>query len=252
MENIILDKEKEAEEENSFFKETILAPKNYGWVEEEVIALIFKADKSDFDLCGKTMTDWVRLACVRMQNRVLEEPREENFLSTVKNNAENKKIALVLYSDTPLLSQQTILNALDYFSSHDMNALTLPRGYIFKVEYLKTALEIVSTARKNFAPEEFKIISSAADISDACEIMWNKIRAFHKQSGVILKGEQTIFIDADVHIESGVVIEPNNIIKGQSVIEEGVVLKCGNYIEDTIIKAGSVLQGKNIISGGEE
>lgn len=252
MENLLLEKEKVAEEETSFFRENILAPKNYGWVEDEVIALIFKADKHNFDLCGKTMTDWVRLACVRMQDKVLDEPKEEDFLSTVKNNADGKRIALVLYSDTPLLSQQTILNVLDYFSSHDMNALTLPRGYIFKVEYLKTALEIVSTARKNFAPEEFRIISSAEDISDACEIMWNKIRAFHKQSGVILKGEQTIFIDADVHIESGVIIEPNNMIKGQSVIEENVVLKSGNYIEDTIVKAGSVLQGKKIISGGEK
>ena len=67
----------------------------------------------------------------------------------------------------------------------------------------------------------------------------------------ILKGENTIFIDADVQIEKGVVIEPFNVIKGDSIIEGGVVLKSGNYIEGSLIKSGAVLLGKNVIGGKE-
>ncbi len=252
MENVILEKTEVMEEASAIFEKPILSQKNYEWVEDEVIALIIKADKYNFDLCGNSMLDWVRLACVRMNDRVLDEPNDEDFLSVIRGCAEDKKIILVLYSDTPLLSQQTLLTALEYFSSRNMNVMMLPRGFIFKREFLETAHEIVSAPRKSFAADEFKIISSASDISYACEVLWQKIRDFHKESGVILKGEKTIFIDANVHIESGVIIEPNNIIKGQSVLEEGVVLKSGNYIDDSLIKKNSVLQGKNIISGEEK
>lgn len=251
MEELILEKQTMQEEESAIFTHSIVAPKSYDWVEDEVMTIIFRVQNSEFNICGKSMLDWVKMACVKMPVKVLDEPADENLLETIKNNAEGKKIILVLYSNTPLLQQKTILNILDYFCTRDMNALILPKGFVFKAEYLNQTSQIFSPARKNFAPDEFKEVLTAADIAEVCEIIYQRIREFHKSSGVILKGEHTIFIDADVQIEAGVVIEPFNVIKGESVIEGKVVLKSGNYIEDSVIKSGAVLLGKNIV-GGEE
>lgn len=251
MEEIILEHEIVEEEESNIFNKTIVASKSYDWIEEEVMTVIFRSENSNFDICGKSMIDWVKLACVKMPVKILDEPADEVLLETIKNNAEGKKIILVLYSNTPLLQQKTILNILDYFCSKDMKALILPKGFIFKVDYLSETSQIFSPARKNFAPEEFREISNAVDIAHACDVIYKRIREFHKQNGVILKGENTIFIDADVQIEAGVVIEPMNVIKGESVLEQNVVLKSGNYIEDSVIKSGAILLGKSIV-GGEE
>ena len=236
-------------EEVKIFERPIISPKSYEWVDGEVVAIILKTAKWNVDLCGKNMLDWVKMACAGVDMVVLDEPSEEDFISLITQSSKGKRIAVVLYSDTPLLSRQTILSALDYFSSHAMNAMSLSRGYIFDVEYLEKTEQIYSPGVKNLAPNEFRIIDSAQDIGYACEQLWQKIRDFHKNSGVILKGENTIFIDADVQIESGVTIEPFNVIKGSSVIEENVLLKSGNYIENSLVSSGSVLQGETIVNG---
>ena len=229
----------------------IISPKSYDWVGDEVEAIIIRADKHDFDLCGKTMLDWVKIACAGIETQVIDEPSDEQFISTIALKAEGKKIVIVLYSDTPLLQRQTILSVLDYFSSHPANTMSLPRGYVFNVDYLLRTKEIISPAHKNFSPDEFEIISTPEQIGKAYQTLQHRIRAYHKSNGVILKGEQTIFIDADVQIEKGVVIDPNNVLAGESVIEENVRLKSGNYIENSVIKSGSVLQGKTIVDGQE-
>ncbi len=235
--------------ETVVIEKPIVSPKNYDWVQDEAMAIIVKSEMFDFDLCGKSMLDWLKLACVRMLTKVIEPCSDEELVSIIKKEAVGKKIVVVLYSDTPLLEQETILKALDYFSSKDINVLALARGYIIKVDYLNTVNEIFSPARKYFSPEQFLIVSSPLSISKATDVLWQRIRKYHMENGVILKGENTIFIDADVQIESGVVIEPNNVIVGQSVIEQGVWLKSGNYIENSLIKANSILQGENIVEG---
>ena len=59
-------------------------------------------------------------------------------------------------------------------------------------------------------------------------------------------GVNTIFIDADVEIDSKVIIYPNNIIKGESIISSGTLLESGNYIENSIISNDCHLIGAHI------
>ena len=79
------------------------------------------------------------------------------------------------------------------------------------------------------------MIDDAQKISFAFKILQNRILQYHKQRGVVLFGENTIFVDADVEIEEGAVIFPNNIIKGESYVGKNAILESGNYILDTII-----------------
>lgn len=236
------------EEKSVIFEQPIIAPKDFGWVRDEAMAVIFHTPNDELDICGKTKLEWVQLACVNMLTKVASEPDEDQFFATLKNLSAGKQYVVVLYSNTPLLKQNTILEALDYISSKNVNALILPKGFIFKAAYLEGGM-MSTPVRKNIAPEQFEEIDTPDAISAACEKIWSEIRAFHKNNGVVLKGENTIFIDADVAIESGTVIEPNNVIKGHSSIGQNAVLKSGNYIENSAIAAGEVLVRKTIIDG---
>lgn len=251
LEEIVVKEKIEVEEESSILPKSIVSAKSYDWVEEETLALIMKRPLSNLSLCGKSLIEWVKLACGKMQKVVIDFVSEEDLLSVLKPYADDKKYLLVLYGDTPLLQKGTIAEALDYFATKNLSAMVLPKGYIFSASYIKSTDVIFSPIRKNFAPDEFLQVVSPKEISYAFEILSQRIRDYHKNSGVVLLGEHSIFIDADVEIEAGVIIEPMNVLKGSTVIEEECHLKSGNIIVDTLVKKGSTVFGKHLVEGKE-
>lgn len=252
MEDTIVLEEKIEEEESSLLSTSIMTAKSYDWVEKETIAIVMKRPLSSLQLCGKSMLDWVLIACGKMEKAVVDEIKEENFLSELKPYAESKKYIILLYSDTPLLEKKTLAQALDFFATKNLNAMILPRGFIFNAEFIMSAEEIFSPVRKTIAPEQFVVANNSNSISSCFEILSQRIREFHKANGVLLLGEGSIFIDADVEIGAGVIIEPFNVLKGTTVIEEECHLKSGNVIIDTLVKKGSVIAGKRLVGGEEE
>lgn len=59
-----------------------------------------------------------------------------------------------------------------------------------------------------------------------------------KESGVIIYGEDSVYIDDAAVIESGVIIYPNNHIYGKTTIKSGAVLEPNNIIYDSEIGCG--------------
>lgn len=219
-------------------KEPLQQAENYEWVADETLVVIIKAKgdiSPNFDICGKKMIDWVALATSGCTQKIIEEPDEENLLQTIKDLSDGYNFVAVFYSDTPLLKKSTFLEIMDYFSKRRMNVLKLVRGYVFKTEYLQNAKMLLSTTIEEFDKEDFTIVNSSKKASFAFKILNNRILNYHKERGVVFFGENTIFIDADVEIEEGCVIYPNNIIKGESYIGKNVILESGNYIFDTIV-----------------
>ena len=217
---------------------TVEQAENFDWVAQETLVLIVRADgvfSSNFDLCGKKMIDWVALASSGCQQKFIDDVEEDNLLEAIRGYADEYNFVAVLYSDAPLLKKQTFLDIMNYFSTNRMNVLKLKRGYVFKTEFLKTAKVLLSSTVENFGEEDFVVVDSAEKMSFAFKILNGRILGYHKSNGVVLLGENTIFIDADVEIEAGTVVYPNNVIKGESYIGKNVVLESGNYIFDTIV-----------------
>lgn len=219
-------------------KQPLQQTENYEWVADETLVVIIKAKGNispNFDICGKKMIDWVSLATSGCTQKIIEEPDEENLLQTIKDISNGYNFVAVFYSDTPLLKKSTFLEIMDYFSKRKMNVLKLIRGYVFKADYLQNAKMLLSTTVEEFDKEDFTVVDSSKKASFAFKILNNRILNYHKERGVVFFGENTIFIDADVEIEEGCVIYPNNIIKGESYIGKNVILESGNYIFDTIV-----------------
>ncbi len=212
--------------------------KKLEWKKEDTLVIIMRADKnvsSNFDLCGKKMIDWVALACSGCETKILDEVKEDDLLSIVQANMSEHPYVCVLFSDTPLLKRTTFLEIMDYFVSHDLRFLRLKRGYVFKHEFLQNARMLLPSQEENFGDEDFDVIDDAKKLSYAFKVLNQRILDYHKEQGVVFFGENTIFVDADVEIESGTIIYPNNVIKGESYIGKDVILESGNYIFDTIV-----------------
>ena len=229
------------EEQKSDFS-TIVAQANYDWINDEAVVVIVKSDKSEMSdklssvlVCGKPMVDWVKMATSGPCQKVIKEPDQEQFLNVLKGLAVGKKYLALFYSDTPLLERTTFCEIMDYFAKNRYNIVELPRGYVFLVDYLMNIDVLFSPVKKTFNEKQFQQINTPKALSSASKILQAKILDYHKNNGVTLIGENTIFIDADVEIEEGTVIYPNNVLKGQTYIGRNVTLDTGNIICDSIV-----------------
>lgn len=238
--------EKQDEEESAIFTQTFIKAKNYDWIKDEVLFVAVKAnhyeiakDFSNLDLCGKKMLDWVLMAGSDCETKIIND--SEDIFASIRSLSTTKPIIAVFYSDTPLLDKITFNKICDYFSSRNMNFLQLSRGFVIKTDFIKNNTYFAQGVNL-YEDKNLLIVDNAKSLSYVSNSLYNKILAFHQKNGVIIFGQNTVFIDADVEIESGVIIYPNNVIQGQSIIGQGVVLQSGNIIRDSIITNGCMLK----------
>ncbi len=244
MEEEIAVKIKQTELNFDFLNKTETASQSFEWVAKETLVVLARAKNglgSGFQISGKTMLEWVGLATSPCTQKVIDEPSEEALLDTLRPFAEKYEFVAVFFSDTPLLKKSTFLDVMTYFSKRKMNVLRLSRGYVFRSEYLKNAKMLLSSAIEEFDKQDFTVVDSSQKASWAFGVLNKRILDYHKQNGVTLFGENTIFIDADVEIEAGTVIYPNNILKGETFVGKNVVLESGNYVSNSIICDGAIL-----------
>ncbi len=242
------------EEEGEIDLSTIVSSQNYDWINDETVVVIVKSDKSEMSdklssvlVCGKPMVEWVKMATSGPVQKVIKEPSDDQFLNMLKGYGAGKKYLALFYSDTPLLERSTFCEIMDYFAKNRYNIVELPRGYVFSVDYLMTIDVLFSPVKKSFNARQFEQINTPKALSSASKVLQAKILDYHKENGVTLLGESTIFIDADVEIEEGTVIYPNNILKGQTYIGKNVTLDCGNIISDSIVADDCMVVGSYII-----
>ncbi len=159
---------------------------------------------------------------------VIEEGEVEKIVEEKDASAKEKEIKVV--------------NAGIYLFSNDMLKTYLSKlnNNNAQEEYYIT--DIVELAKKDgcrvaplFVSEEnFKGVNSKYDLSNAEIIMQNRIKKNFMSEGVIMRLPDTIYIDADV------------VIKGESIIENGVTLLNGSKILNSHIKANSVIEDSTI------
>lgn len=241
-------KQKGFEDKSVIDVNAIISRESYDWINDETLVVVIKVSESNLgknssglEICGKTMLDWVLLSSSGCEQKVIDEPSEEEFLNTIKMIANEKPFVAVFYSDTPLIQKKTFYQIMDFFSKSNTNVLKLLRGYVFRTKYLQLMNSIFSPRQEDFNVEEFTLVNNAQKLNNAFKVLNERILNYHKQNNTVIFGEETVFIDADVEIESGVTIYPNNVLKGQSYIGKNVTLESGNIISDTLVCDNSTI-----------
>lgn len=219
-----------------------------------VIILLYKSENFKqitkpytLEICDRQMFEWVKMACSGYETKTVMCDKNSNIVSLIKPLLNEKQNTLVLYSDTPLLTNETVDETIDYFALSGMNVLKLPRGWIFKTEYIKNAESVSGVQSRQFNEFEFKPVLNLKDLTIVAEILKQKIFEKHYINEVVIVDEKSIYIGADVIIETGTKIEPNNVIKGMTYIGKNCVLEPFNYINDSIISNNCVIKHSNIL-----
>ncbi len=219
-----------------------------------VVILLYKDDKFkqiikpyNLEICDKKIVDWVKDSCNGFEIKSVLCDKNSNIVSLIKPALNEKPYTLVLYSDTPMLTSETIVENLDYFVLSGMNVLKLPRGWVFKTEYIKTAESVSAVQTRQFNEYEFRAVSNLKQYSEISDILKQNILEKHLNNEVVIVDLKTTYIGADVIIEPGTKIEPNNVIKGLTYIGKNCVLEPFNYIKDSIISNNCVIRNSSVI-----
>lgn len=223
-------------EEDSFFS-SLLKPIKLESKKNDVLFVVVKTYKDDlvkdfpnFCLCGKSLVDYLLLAGRGCETVVIE---DGDVLEKLKEIKTDKKIISVFYCDTPLVDEKTFLRILDYFVSKNLDYLKLSRGFIIKKDCLDG--DFILRSAPEYEDKNLFAIEDAIGLNYANKVLQERIRLSHLNNGVIILGEQSVFIDYDTVIEKGVVIYPNNILKGKTIIQKNVTLLEGNLISESVI-----------------
>lgn len=198
----------------------------------------------EMDVFGKTLREWVKSASGgRFRTTEIKYTNESNITDLIRPYLSNDKYTVVLYADTPLIRFSSIISLIEDMDARDQNVKKLKRGYIFNTNFIKTATTIYAPELPTQFDDEFYAVVDANSYKVVYSIIKQRIMAYHISNGVIIMNENTITIDAEVEIESGVVIHQNNAIFGNSFIKSGTTLLPNNTIKDSYVGRDCLLKG---------
>jgi len=200
----------------------------------------------DIEILGKKMWQWVALAGDGAKIKTTPCTKDSDVINLIKPFVGDEKYTMVFYSDTPLLSRQSVIEILEYFISKNQNVLKLKRGYVFNSEYLLNCEKILASENPIFDGEDFECVDSYENLTKVTQKLKDLIINYHMQNGVYFVDPKTTFVDADVVIEKGTIIEQNNVIKGESYIGENCKLEPNNTIKDSIISKNVVVKNSYV------
>ncbi len=199
----------------------------------------------DIAVCGKTLAEWAGSA-LNAPFKTIEFARTVNIAEKLRAAVDKaKSITVVLYCDTPLVLSDTIAAAVKKLRDENINALRLPRGFVFRTDYIfDTDALFLQSDEPNDG--EFKTVVDSESLSAVTDVIRQRILRYHARNGVVISDFKNTYIDADVVIARGAVVEPYNFLKGRTVVKAGAHIMPGNYIENCIIGENTVVDSSRL------
>ena len=204
---------------------------------------------SSIEILGKPMIDWV---CFSLGEAFCDSvvysdsvPLPILVRPYVKRDTD---YTVVLYSDTPLITRKTVLDAVSVLKQKELNVLKMTRGYVFKTQFLLAADKIYSETPYYFDEEDFMTAFNFKQVALVSDVLKNRIISYHMNQGVQFEDPASTFVGCDVIIARGVKIGPNNVIKGRTIIKEHARIGCRNTIENSVIDEGAFVESSYCIS----
>ncbi len=204
-------------------------------------------DTSRIEILGKTMFDWVALSLGNNEVSSVSYREGDEIPSLVRTLLNREKTeTVILFSDTPLITKQTVFDAVAELRASGKNVIKLTRGYVINTEYLLSADKIYTQETHYFEVDDFVTAFSFKQVALISDILKNRILEYHMERGVHFEDMASAFIGCDVKIGKGVVIGPNNVIKGNTYIKDNVKILPNNVIDTCIIEENAVIDGSRL------
>lgn len=214
----------------------------------QVIILDCKVNNNSFQgrILGRNLSEWVAFACGQTPFKIIDFDKKTNPLEFVRDKIdEDFDYTIILLSTTPLLENIDIAGITEYAYYKDIKLCKLPTGYVVNNKYLKqNSLQVDSVYSINI--DNFYVVENKKQFTYALKVLQDRINNFHIGNGVEILKPDSVYIEPNVDIESGVIIYPNNSIKGETFIGCNVILKENNVIENSKILDNSCISGSVI------
>ncbi len=217
----------------------------------QCLILNTKTTKNSFSgkILGLTLAEWIKFACSDIPCVIQEYDNKTNIVEFSKKFLDsNYDYTIILLSKTPLITNFTIKNLIEYCDIKKTMICKLPVGYVVNNQYVlnNTKIEIDNIFSQNM--EEFYLVENKIQFTYALRVLQERINSFHIENGVDIVNPNTVYIEPFVDIAKGVKIFSNNSIKGNSKIGRNVILKENNVIDNSKIGDNSCVSGSEIIS----
>lgn len=195
----------------------------------------------ELSLLGRKMKDWVRNAVKDFECRFVILKENDNPLEVIKPFIKDEDYSIVLFSDTPLLQEISVLEVLDYATTKNLDYCKLPRGFIVKSQNLKSNRMEFSAEPTFINKEEYYTFFDGNTLLNCKQILKDRIIENHAKNKVLIHDKNSTYIECEVEIAPLVEIYPFNSLSGKTIIEKEVILHENN----TLINA-TVCQNNNI------
>ena len=200
----------------------------------------------DIPVLGKTLEKWVA-DVIHAPYKTVDWSPVINLIDPLRDVVDrHKPVTVVLFCDAPLITSDTLAAAVKSLRDGSAGALALPRGYVFKTDYIFEAQTLFLQGKTGDG--EFTAVTDSESLSEVTDVLRRRILRFHSANGVRICDFNNTHIDCDVIIESKTVIEPYNFIKGKTIIKSGAHVMPGNYIQDSFIGPGVTLDSSRLYS----
>ena len=198
----------------------------------------------DIPVLGKTLEGWAA-AALNAQYTTVDASPVINLADKLKAAVDKTKpVTVALYCDTPLVNRKTVEVAVKQLVEQKLNMIKLPRGCVFKTEYLLEATEIFP--QEPAGGGEFEAVTDCESLSRITDVIRRRILHYHAANGVRIPDFNNTHIDCDVVISKGAIIEPYNFLKGKTIIKSDAHILPGNYIENCIIGRGARIDSSRL------
>ncbi len=209
------------------------------------------------DLMGKGVKEWVidSLKSFETQEIYIDD-NKKSLIEIVTPIIKDEDYLIVLYADTPLITENVIFDAVEYATTKNLDFCKLYRGAIIKTDAIRNNSFEYSSEANFLDKEAFFTVFDNKTITHARQVLKNRILDSLVKNGVNFFDKSSCYIEAQVEIASNVKIYANNVIKKFSKIMQGSVLGENNIIINSEIGencqiVSSFIQNEKIKKGSK-
>lgn len=243
-------------EEFKFDFQTLTERKQKDLKERDIDYILLMVEHEEFksktpshllDLMGKPISSYVKRVCDKTP-RTIDYKDGEDILETIHPVLSDAEWTIVLYSDTPLLTHKTLVEALNFAENSEMNVIKLKRGFIFRTEYVKRVNQIYTPNTLFSDNEDFLVADNFASLAKISDILKKRILNNFMNNGVQIVDPASTYIESLVTIGPDSIIYPNTCIMGDSHIGDGATVGYGSTIKNSVVGDKCNIQNSLILS----
>ena len=198
--------------------------------------VIIVNNTTGFLALGKTLPEWIGFSCAKYPSKIIEYNKSLSLLDQIKPHLSSVAThSVILFSSTPLITEQTLDRIIEYVQIKDVLACKLPVGCVLNNEYAKKAKEISYDSVFTHCYDDFYLVETKKQLSGVSEVLRKRVVDYHIQNGVNIISPAPVTIEPEVNIDKDVDIYANNTLKGTTTISSGVILKEGNVVSNSSV-----------------